>query len=185
MTASVTPPSWSSDEPHQSDRISRRVLLQDLSRQGSFLALIIITKSLQVYQQTRTLGYSDSRTKRQGFLWKKRKKDHGTPLHKELHWLPVKFCASIRSWLWPTPTSKGLYLHIFLHPSALTNHLVLSNLQKLLKIPQGNQKYFGEHSFSFMALSAWNSQAAYLRNLPPLSKFKSNFKTLLFTKAFP
>ena len=85
MTASVTPPSWSSDEPHQSDRISRRVLLQDLSRQGSFLALIIITKSLQVYQQIRTLGYSDSRTTRQGFLWKKRKKDHGTPLHKELH----------------------------------------------------------------------------------------------------
>ena len=43
--------SWSSDKPHQSDRISAKVLPQDLSLQWSFPALIIVAQSLQVYLQ--------------------------------------------------------------------------------------------------------------------------------------
>ena len=65
--------------------------------------------------------------------------------------------ASIRSRLWPIAISKGLYLRIFLHPSATMNHLDVSELQKLLKIPKRNLKSFGERSFSFMAPSVWNS----------------------------
>ena len=38
--------------------------------------------------------------------------------------------ADIRSWLWPIAISKGLYLHIFLHPSAPMNHFDLSDLPK-------------------------------------------------------
>ena len=38
--------------------------------------------------------------------------------------------ASIRSRLWPITISKGLYLHIFLHLSALMNHPGLSDLPK-------------------------------------------------------
>ena len=44
LTALVVRRSWNSDEPHQSDHISPKVLLQDLSRQWSFLALIIVTQ---------------------------------------------------------------------------------------------------------------------------------------------
>ena len=65
--------------------------------------------------------------------------------------------ASVRSRLWPPAISKGLYLRVFLHPSALTNHLALSDVQKLLNIPKRNLKSFGERSFSFMAPSVWNS----------------------------
>ena len=45
-----------------------------LSWQWSFLVLIIVTQSSQVYQQTRSLGYSESRTTRHGLLWKKEEK---------------------------------------------------------------------------------------------------------------
>ena len=63
-TAFVAHPSWSFDEPHQSDRISPKLPLQDLLRQWSFLVLIIVTPSSQVYQQTRSLGYSELWTTR-------------------------------------------------------------------------------------------------------------------------
>ena len=55
--------------------------------------------------------------------------------------------ASIRLRLWPIAISMGLYLRIFLHPSALMNHLILSNLQKSLNFPKQNLKSFREHSF--------------------------------------
>ena len=41
---------------------------------------------------------------------------------------------------------EGLYLRIFLHPSAPVNHLAVSDLQKLLKIPKRNLKSFWERS---------------------------------------
>ena len=129
-TLFVARPSWSFDKPHQSDRISPKVPLQDLLRQWSFLVLIIVTQSLQVYQQTRSLGYGESRTMWHGLLWKKENK---ITLHLSSKNFPGYLwnsAASIRSWFWPIAILKGLYLRIFLHPSALRNHFVLSDLQK-------------------------------------------------------
>ena len=56
--------------------------------------------------------------------------------------------------------------------------------EKLLKIPKRNLKSFGQHSFSFMVPSLWNSLPATLRNVPTLSQFKSQLKTFLFAQAF-
>ena len=189
LTAFVAHPSRSFDEPHQSDRISLKVPLQDLSRQWSFLVLIIVTQSLQAYQQTRSLGYSESRTTRQGLLWKKhtKKRDHVAPLLKELHWLPVKFCCQYKITTLAYCHFKGS-LPPYLSSSLCTyepSRSLQSSKEKLLKIPKRNLKSFRKHSFSFMAPSVWNSLPADLRNLPTLSQFKSNLKTFLFAQAFP
>ena len=90
--------------------------------------------SSQVYQRTRSPGYSEFRTTRHGLLSKKkRKKENEIMLHlssKNFTGYPWNSAASIRSGLWPIAISKGLYLRIFLHPSAPMNHLGLSDLSK-------------------------------------------------------
>ena len=83
-----------------------------------------------VYQQTTSLGYRASRTTRHGLLSKKENK---TTLHlssKNFTGYQWNSAASVTSRLWPIAISKGLYLHIFLHPSAPINHLGLSDLPK-------------------------------------------------------
>ena len=44
----------------------------------------------------------------------KRRRDHVTPLLKELHWLPVKFAVSTRLQLLLTAILKGLCLLFFI-----------------------------------------------------------------------
>ena len=124
-TAFVAHLSWSFDEPYQSDRISPKVPLQDLSRQWSFLVLVIVTQSSQAYQQTRSLGYSESRTKRHGLLWKK--KENEITLHlssKNFTSYLWNSAASIRSRLWPIAISKGLYPVSYTHLTLPTSDLV-------------------------------------------------------------
>ena len=93
-----------------------------LSRQWSFLVLIIVTQSSQVYQQTT----------RHGLLWKKKKKkkrDQFTPLLKGLNWLPVKFHCQYK-------IATLAYRHFeeslppYLYLSAPINHPGLSDLPK-------------------------------------------------------
>ena len=130
MRQHINKSSRSFDEPQQSDRISPKVPLQDLSRQLSFLVLIIVTQSSQVYQQTRSLGYSESRTTRHGLSWKK---ENEITLHfssKNFTGYLWNSAASIRSRLCLIAILKDLYLRIFLHPSAPVNHLGLSDLPK-------------------------------------------------------
>ena len=59
---------------------------------------------------------------------KKRRRDHVTPLLKELHWLPVNSAVSTRLHLLLTAILKGLYLLIFLLLSVLMNRLALLDL---------------------------------------------------------
>ncbi|WP_419600785.1 reverse transcriptase domain-containing protein [Thiolapillus sp.] len=120
-------------------------------------------------------------------VMKKRKRDHVTPLLKELHWLPVKFRCQYKIATLAYRHFEGS-LPPYLSSSLCTyepSRSLRSSKEKLLKIPKRNLKSFGERSFSFMAPSVWNSLPADLRNLPTLSQFKSNLKTFLFTQAFP
>ena len=73
------------------NRISPKVLPQDLSQQWSFPALIIVTQSSQVYQWTRSIGDSEYRIMQDNLLCKKWKQDLATPLLQELYWLFMKF----------------------------------------------------------------------------------------------
>ena len=116
---------------------------------------------------------------------KKRRRDHVTPLLKELHWLPVKFRCQYK-------IATLAYRHFdgslppYLSSSLCTyepSRSLRSSNEKLLKIPKWNLKSFGQRSFSFMAPSLWNSLLGTLRNVPTLSQFKSQLKTL-FAQAF-
>ena len=120
-------------------------------------------------------------------VMKKRKRDHVTPLLKELHWLPVKFCCQYK-------IVTLAYRHFerslppYLSPFLCTyepSRSLRSSKEKLLKIPKRNLKSFGELSFSFMVPSVWNSLPADFRHLPTLSQFRSNLKTFLFAQTFP
>ena len=117
---------------------------------------------------------------------KKRRRDHVTPLLKELHWLPVKFHCQYK-------IATLAYRHFdgslppYLSSSLCTyepSRSLRSSNEKLLKIPKRNLRSFGQRSFSFMAPSLWNSLPATLRNVPTLSQFKSQLKTFLFAQAF-
>ena len=113
-----------------------------------------------------------------------RRRDHVTPLLKELHWLPVKFrcqykiaTLAYRHFEGSLPPYRSASLCTY-EPS----RSLRSSNEKLLKIPKRNLKSFGQRSFSFMAPSLWNSLPATLRNVPTLSQFKSQLKTFLFAQ---
>ena len=117
---------------------------------------------------------------------KKRRRDHVTPLVKELHWLPVKFRCQYKI---ATLAYRHFEESLPPYPSSSlctyerSRTLRCSN-EKLVKIPKRNLRSFGQRSFSFMAPSLWNSLPATLRNVPTLSQFKSQLKTFLFAQAF-
>ena len=119
-------------------------------------------------------------------ILKKLKCDHVTPLLKELHWLPVKYCIQYK-----------LAMLVFRHfdstlppylSSSLCTYQPSSSLrsftERLLKIPKTNLKTFSERSFGYIALTVWNSLLADLRASPSLPAFKANLKTYLFRQAF-
>ena len=117
---------------------------------------------------------------------KKRRRDHVTPLLKELHWLPVKFRCQYKIATLAYRHFEGS-LPPYLSSSLCTyepSRSLRSSNEKLLKIPKRNLKSFGQRSFSFTAPSVWNSLPATLRNVPTLSQFKSQLKTFLFAQAF-
>ena len=120
-------------------------------------------------------------------VMKKGKRDHVTPLLKELQWLPVKFRCHFKITTLAYRHFEGS-LPPYLSSSLCTYQpfrSFRSSKEKLPKIPKQYLKSSEERSFSFMAPSVWNSLPADLRNLPTLSQFKPYLKTFLFTQAFP
>ena len=114
----------------------------------------------------------------------KRKRDHVTPLLKELHWLPVR--ARIQ---YKVAVLAFRHFDRSLAP-CLSNLLftyepsrsLRSASEKRLVPPKRHLKSAGERAFSFVAPMVWNSLPTSLRQLPTLSAFKSNLKTYLFVK---
>ena len=119
-------------------------------------------------------------------ILKKRKRDHVTPLLKDLHWLPVKFRSAFKiatlafkhfNGTLPRYLSDSLYTY-------QTSRTLRSSSEKLLKLPKRNTKSFGERSFSFQAPLIWNALPSEIRNLQTLSSFKAALKTYFFRQAY-
>ena len=96
---------------------------------------------------------------------KKSKRDHVTPLLKELHWLPVKYriqyklaTLAFRHFDGTLPPYLSSSLCTYQPPCSLR-----SSTERLLKIPKTNLKNYGERSFGYIAPTAWNSMPADLR----------------------
>ena len=116
---------------------------------------------------------------------KKRKREHITPLLRQLHWLPVAFRVKYKLAVLafrhfdgslPPYLSKSLTIY---QPS----RNLRSSAEKLLVIPKRNLQS-GRHSFSFSAPAVWNSFPSDVRNTPTLSLFKSRIKTHFFKCSF-
>ena len=100
----------------------------------------------------------------------KSKRNHVTPLLKELHWLPVKYRIQYKlatlafrhsDGTLPPYLSSSLYRY---QPSCSLRSLT----EILLKIPKTNLKTFGERSFGYNAPTVWNSLPPDLRASPSL-----------------
>ena len=116
----------------------------------------------------------------------KRKRDHVTPLLKELHWLPIPFRIQFKLATLAFrhfDNSLPLYLSQQLTTYQSSRNL-RSSSEKLLKIPRTNLKSAGDRSFQSAIPNIWNSLPAELRNSPSLSSFKTNLKTYLFRQSW-
>ena len=119
-------------------------------------------------------------------ILKKSKRDHVTPLLKELHWLPVKYRIQYKLAMLAFRHFDGT-LPPYLSSSLCTcqpSRSLRSSTERLLKIPKTNLKTFGERSFGYIAPTVWNSLPADLRASPSLPTFKAKLKTHLFRQAF-
>ena len=116
----------------------------------------------------------------------KSKRDHVTPLLKELHWLPVKYRIQYKLATLAFRHFDGI-LPPYLSSSLCTyqpSRSLRSSTERLLKIPKTNLRTFGERSFGYIAPTVWNSLPADLRASPCIPTFKANLKTYLFHQAF-
>ena len=117
-------------------------------------------------------------------ILKQSKRDHVTPLLKELHWLPVKYRIQYKLATLAFRHFDGT-LPPYLSSSLCTyqpSRSLRSSTERLLKIPKTNLKTFGERSFGHIAPTVWNSLPADLRASPSLPTFKANLKTYLSAK---
>ena len=116
------------------------------------------------------------------------RRDHITPLLKELHWLPVKFRCEYKIATLVYRHFDGTlpsYLSASLCACQTSCTLLRSSNEKLLKIPKRSLKSVGDRSLSFIVPTVWNSLPVTLRSLPTLSDFKAQLKTFFFQQAFP
>ena len=117
---------------------------------------------------------------------KKMKRDHVTPLLKELHWLPVINRIQYKLAMLTFCHFNGT-LPPYLSSSLCTCQPLRSfhsSTERLLKIPKTNLKICGERFFGHIALTVWNLLPADLRSSPSLPAFKANLKMYLFHQAF-
>ena len=114
----------------------------------------------------------------------KRKRDHVTPLLRELHWLPVRARCIYKIAVLVFRYFEGTlptYLSNSLSPYQ-TSRFLRSTSHKLLNVPTYKMKNQGSRSFSIAGPKIWNDLPMNLRKSATFSIFKKNLKTYLFEK---
>ena len=117
---------------------------------------------------------------------KRSKREHVTPLLKELHWLPIKSRIDFKLAMLCFKSIKcggPVYLENLLTPHT-SSRPIRTNYLNTFNIPSINLKTYGDRAFTFIGPSVWNSLANDLRSADTLSIFKRNLKTYLFKKYF-
>ena len=110
------------------------------------------------------------------------KRQHVTPLLKQLHWLPIQTridyklaTLAFRHFDGPLPqylSSTGSRLDIYQPSRSLR-----SSNDRLLRVPCWKLKSFRYRSFSYQGPVVWNSLPTDLKLSSSLSSFKSRLKT--------
>ena len=117
---------------------------------------------------------------------KKSKREHITPLLKELHWLPVKARIDYKLAVMcfkALKTNFPSYITDLLVPYHPTRSLRSSN-SNLLSTPRVQLKKYGERAFTFSGPSIWNSLPIELRLITNLNTFKRHLKAHLFREYY-
>ena len=113
------------------------------------------------------------------------KREHITPILKDLHWLPVRnrieYKIATISFQCLNDVSFPSYLKDFVSAHIPARNLRSSNSKTLTK-PKINLKSYGERALPFQSAEVWNHLPPYVQNSVSLDSFKSNVKTHLFTK---
>ena len=116
-----------------------------------------------------------------------RKRDHITPVLKELHWLPVTYRIKYKVLLQVFLAFQKLapqYISDMLQRHRQTNTRAGSD-KTLLTIPKSNMVNYGDRAFSVMAPKLWNGLPLNIRQSDSVSTFKSKLKTHFFILAYP
>ena len=115
-----------------------------------------------------------------------KKRDHATPLLKELHWLPVHFRSefkvlilAFKAFHGSAPDDVKNLLSEYVPPRNLR-----SVNQRLLTHPSVPKKNFGARAFLNCAVSLWNGLPLSIRKAETLSDFKAKLKTHYFVLHF-
>jgi hypothetical protein len=115
------------------------------------------------------------------------RRDHMTPVLKDLHWLPVKQRIEYKVALVThkvLATGQPRYLADLVSEYKPTIGGLRSATQHRLTIPTGLKSTAGQRTFTSAAEAVWNRLPPDTRSAKSLSTFKSKLKTHLFTTAF-
>ena len=114
-----------------------------------------------------------------------RKHDHITPVHHELHWLPVKYRIIYQILLLTYKCLNGTapaYLQELIKRYIPSRTLRSSSQSRLTCSVTSTQ--YGHHAFSVSSTELWNSLPIHIKNSESQTQFKTLLKTHLFTIAF-
>ena len=115
-----------------------------------------------------------------------RKRDHITPVLKELHWLQVQERVIFKILLLTYKALSNLtpsYISELVKRYIPSRNLRSSTSNRLVKVPY-NLKTYGFRAFSSAAPALWNELPQNIRCCSSVNEFKQLVKTHLFKKAF-
>ena len=110
-----------------------------------------------------------------------KKRDHITPVLKDLHWLPVRSRIIFKVLLLCFKAKCGsapAYLSCCLQQQSRVR-LTRSSCSELLIVPRTKSRY-GDRSFSVAGPKLWNQLPPQIRSITDVDQFKSALKSWLF-----
>ena len=119
-------------------------------------------------------------------VFRARRRQHITPLLKQLHWLPIKqrtaykiLLLAFKALCGLAPTFIAELIQLYVPPRTLR-----SSSKRLLVTPRTRTKFYGNRSFEFAAADLWNNLPDAIRESTSVDMFKSRLKTHFFKVHF-
>ena len=116
----------------------------------------------------------------------KSKRQHVTPLLKQLQWLPIQTLIDYKFAILAFRHFDGsLPQNLSSRPDVYQpSRSLRSSNGRLLKIPRWKLKSFGYRSFSYQEPVIWDSFPTHFKFSSSLTSYKSKLKTHLFKKSY-
>jgi hypothetical protein len=115
-----------------------------------------------------------------------RKREHITPVLKQLHWLPVEYRPSYKILMYVFKALNGLaptYIRDMVqkyHPA----RPLRSGSKSLLTLPKTYTAAYGNRCFSKVSAELWNGLPNEIKSANTLNSFKQQIKTYLYKIAY-